>query len=136
MTPHDIRRVFASYITSNWTETAISWPNIQYNVKPDVEFIRITFGWGDCVTGELSESGIDIETSTLFIDIFTKKDSGTSRPLGYADDLRKLFRRKKLFNEDNSAYIYCDTVNIREINNLDDLFYHVKCSVVFHNFVC
>jgi hypothetical protein len=135
MKPEQVRELISGYINTQWTLTPICWPNIPFAVDPNTEFIRAAIGWGNCVIGELGVSGVDIETNTLFIDIFTKKDHGTKKPLTYAGTIRDLFRRKTLYTSDNSAFISFDQVSIREIAN-EDIFYHVKCSIMFHNFVC
>jgi len=65
----------------------------------------------------------------LYIDVFTARDKGNSHGLNLADKLRDMFRRETV------GCVNFNQVEIKEINNKTDPFYHVQVICYFFNIV-
>ena len=97
MTPEEKRSALMGVLSDNWSTTRIAWPNYSFTPVPTEYWVRPTIVDGDAFEGEKGEgSGLDLQPSILFIDVFCPIGSGTKIGLGYAKTIANLFRRTTL----------------------------------------
>lgn len=110
--------------------------NDSYEPPTELDWIRLTLGYGDCFDGELGQGGISLESGIAFIDIFVVKDKGDTAGNIYAESLRSLFRSQSIsYVEGSTTYrVYCQLVDIEPLG-VDENYSHTQVRVKFENVV-
>ena len=83
-----------SFLNDNWSYTDIQFDNVSFN--PGDEYIRPTIFDGESSKISLGTYGAHRRVGVLIVQIFVKKNTGTSRSKVLADYLSGLFKDLKL----------------------------------------
>lgn len=128
MTPESIRSVVAVHINASWTDTAIVYPNREYN-PIGVNWIRPVIRMGETAEDEKGEDGVGLRSGVLLNSIFILGNEGNRVGLQYASTFELLFRRRDI------GGIMFGEPNTREIGVEDTGYYHIMVTVPFYAWV-
>lgn len=119
----EIEAVIRGQLLNNFTSAPISWPNKHFaptKDAPDGNWVRLTIRMAETQLKELGTDGTGERYGLLYLDVFTRKNVGSSVGSGLVDELEALFRRKSLsdviFDEGTSSDLGVDTNN-NELNH-------------------
>ncbi len=85
-----------TYFEANWTETPIVFENKTYDGA--TEWVRISIQNGDAFQASMGDSPAFRFIGVVFVQIFTKTDTGSGRALELVDLVDALFRNLVLTN--------------------------------------
>lgn len=136
MTPLEIRDVWVTVITNNWTTTPIAWPNKNFEPAvdaPDGYWIRPTVVMGDTLYAEQGTDGVGLRNGILYIDIFGPENEWDRTLKTYAGTIEALFRREEhdglIFHEPSTIDIQGNIYNV--VPDLLEV-YQVQVRIPFH----
>lgn len=115
----DIEKAIKGHLNANFSTTPVAWPNRHFAPQkdaPDGRWVRPTIRMGETLLKELGADGTGERYGMLFLDIFTRKNTGSALGSGIADELEELFRREALndeliFDEGTTSDMGTDAVN-------------------------
>lgn len=111
--------------TSWGTTTPISWPNVDFT-PPDGSWCRFSVNDGESGQIGLGSLPATIRYSgTIYIQIFTKQNIGTSAALTLAD------QAKLIFNNWCGTTVACYAARVKKVGNTTDGWYQVNVSIPF-----
>ena len=131
MTPYQINSAVQSYLSSNWTATAILTDNISSTVSPP--FISVYFKPAGIEGIEIN--GATLRVGVFIINIFTKKGVGIAEGLTYGGMLEALFHHKTITSQYGritceNEFIQPHTENIGLDTDLQA--YHTRTVIPFY----
>lgn len=104
------KRIIETYFESLWTHTPVMFENKQYD--GDSEWIRLSIQNGDAFQATMGDDPAFRHPGVVFVQIFTKTDTGSGRALELADFVDALFRNLVL-----PEGIYFKMPQVRKVQN-------------------
>ena len=97
-TYEDIQKQILDYISDNWTETSVQYPNVHLDVSGLESWIQVNIvpfiANRLLITGS-STNGV-IHKGQLVINVFRLANKGTKTAMQYVDDIIDLFREYQM----------------------------------------
>ncbi len=100
MTPYEVEKAFADYLSTNWTYTDIRLVN--KDTQPTLPYIEAHFRPGEMFNIEIN--GVGQRAGVMMIDIYTELGVGVQEGGAYGGKLEALFWHKTL-----SSDVVCET---------------------------
>ena len=105
-----------------WNETPIAWENVAFDTPNNSAWVRLTILNGS--SNYRTITGLKRHLGIIDVQIFTKKDTGSSVGREYADTIGTIFEGKKFSD------VVCDIASINTIG-ADSIWHQINVSIPY-----
>lgn len=116
--------IIEDHFKSNWTQTPITFDNVNYNPIRGTSFLSVQIIWADTVS--ISVGTKDRGYGYIMTNVFTPINIGSRTALGYANSISDLFDR---YTYENFTCLTSEISNVIPNNNE---FYQVNVKTDFY----